>query len=949
MGWLKVIFIIGLSFVPVIGQIMWAYYLLKIGWKYIEMCIKVDFWTIYLIVSVFTQLPIYLLIIRPGIAGAHLFERFLGGIHNGVEVLHSKPKKAGIAMVLLSAVVFSFYPLSIQNISIDTLTSNLTNFGIIIAIASFVSIILAALADKFYSGDLKTASSEKEPSLDPMYGPSGAGKAKEAAREGMRGMYESKEAAHEVAETTEKVTGKKPWVPENMTKAASKLKGSIPFMDSKSATKKAGKRAGKASRAGKAGKAAKAGKTAKAGKAVAGAGAALGGWEAVIALLVALILGLIIFVVQFVAVMAIAGGIFYAYLPLLSGIFGDALGFGIDYGNYGGQILAPYMPSIDMQPLVMAVQGPIAKAQCFFKGPACFSEWQMNNTQRPGSEAVGQEYDLTVDGFEVANGQTIDVAYNNPGQPLSVSFALNNPRNGLRGIEANNVKYNLSVNRNNGASLCNTGFKSIELYTGGGRSPDTILPGDSWAFRSNEAVRQDITLRNCNLLQPGQIELTREAELQIKYEYGSQSNLDIRAMSYDNLDQQGIDRSFKESETADTPVKSYINAYAPVLFDEYQDGERNARPFDVQVGLKTDRTDIKYRVDPNSIRFTPSTATEIAAPTRCDFVPVDGTEDELVTTYKLEQSAIDQINRESFESDSWYDATRGPTVMECPLQIANPEDISTSGETLIMDVNADYTVIKEDVTYDFQTWNTLCSGRNCPFLVTQQDKQQLSDPENFLSTCSPSKRADASGGCDVRKLSEELGDLEDWQEDWQNPSDDELHFNYETIGRGQTAYRWDTADVIEGQAAHKSSIPNPDRPAIGVSEEDWVQITGPIPEDEEQDPIIVAVRNRDGESRDVDVEYLDQTTLCRQESTYSASNIVKGFANIWAERNIAEDILYTRVDEVRDNCQPSEGLLESVGSALGIESAQDRYNDIVENCNSIVAIRSGNFVCYEQY
>jgi hypothetical protein len=934
-GWLKVILIIGLSFVPIIGQLMWAYYIIKFLWKYIEMCIKVDFWTIYLIASVFIQLPIYWLIIKPGFIGAHYAERFLGGIHNGAEVLHNMPKKAGIVMVLLSGLVFSFYPLSIQNLSIDTLASNLTNFGIIIGLASFITILLAALTDKFYSKDLKSSGGGKQNALDPMY-TAGAGNAARnagnAAREGVRDMYGAGEAAYDAAEAAEKAS-KKPWIPKNMTSAASKLKGSIPFMSSESAAKTAGKRAGNA---GKAAKAGKAGKAAKAGV------AAAGGSEAIVAVLAALLLGLVIFVVQFVAVMAIAGGIFYAYLPLLSGIFGDVFGFGIDYGNYGSQLLAPYMPEIDTEPLVMMVQGPIAKAQCFFKGPACFSEWQMNNTQRPSSESVGQEYDLTVDGFEVANGQTIDVAYKSPDQPLSVSFALQNPRYGLKGIEANNVEYNLSVKDQDGRTLCGTGFMPIELYNGNDREPDTILPGDSWAFRSSDAVREELTLRNCNLLQPGQIKLAREAEVQVRYDYGSQSNLNVRAMSYDNLDEKEIDREFKESETADTPVKSYINAYAPVLFDEYGDGGREPRAFDVQVGLETDRTDIKYRVEANSIRFTPSTATEIADTSRCDFTPVEGTEDQALTTYKLEKDAREQIKRESKLNGLWYDMSRSPSVMECPLQLENPEEISSSGETLIMDVNADYTVIKEDETYDFQTWNTLCSGRNCPFLIAEQDRQDLSDSENFLSTCEPSKRADASGGCDVRKVS---GDLNGWE----NPSENDLNFNYEIIGRGETAYIWNKEDVHdESSDAKFFPTDNSDRPVIGLSKDDWKQIAGRIDEDEKRQQMIVAVRNREGEERDVEVENIDDTILCKEESNVG-DGLLKEFGTIWAERNIAEEILYVRVRNVSDNCEPSVGLLESWGSALGIDSAKERYKEVKADCNSVFAIREGEFVCYEDY
>lgn len=960
MGWLKVIAVILLSFVPVIGQILWAYYIIKIGWKYIEMCIKVDFWTIYLLVSVFTQLPIYVLIIRPGIAGAHLFERLLGGIHEGVEVLHHQPKSAGALMAILSVIVFSFYPLSIQNLSAAVLAENMANFGIIIFIASFISILGAALYSHFTSKNLKTGSgNQKSRALDPMY--TGAQGAKNAVGQGVRGMQEASEQAEEVSELTQQARSKKkkkPWIPKNMKKAAMNLKGSIPFMSSKTAARKTGTKAAKAKRANKAQKTGKAAKAGKAGAKLGTAGAAIGGWELVVLIAAALLAALVMFIIQFVVVMVFAGAVFYAYLPIITGIFGDIFGFSADYANFGGQLLAPYIPNVDLQPVALMVQGPIAKAQCFFEGPQCISEWQMNNTQRPGSEEAGQTYDLSASGFEIEQGQTIDAAYQPPERSLSVAFALENPMYGLNGIAARNVQYSVLVKDNQGQELCGTDYVDISLYDGGTIEETTIPPGDSYAAGAsirNTEIENELTMLKCQLLQPGQAELNREAELRYKYEYSSQSNLRIRAMSYQNYADRDLDRDYRKSETADTPVKSFVNVYAPVLFDESRDGERTARPFEAQIGLETDDLDVRYRVQPDTVRFTPSRATEEVG--NCeDFEPVSGSSDGF-TTYKLSESAQDQIERETYDSGNWYTSARSPSVMECTMKLSNPDQISSSGETLIMDVSANYTVIKDGTTDNFQTWNTLCSGRNCPLLVTQQSVDGLDEDlqNGFLTTCDPSKRATAVGGCDVRSSGiDDDGNID--RDAWIEPDftgDDGDLINYEKVEEGETAYNWnqfveENNDQFSGVALLQKTG---GKPAIGLDKNDFNRIDtfdndGGHDDDTPSSALYITETN---EGLDTEFVELDARRVCADNQNGNTDAAMNRFGEIWLERYYGDQLLYLKPTEIVEDCSPSQGTIQEIIDSLDGEDAQDRYENAMGTCrdnNGVLTVYQDAYQCY---
>lgn len=408
-----------------------------------------------------------------------------------------------------------------------------------------------------------------------------------------------------------------------------------------------------------------------------------------------------------------------------------------------------------------------ARVFCLLKGPSCLRQWRLNNTERPGSEDVGETYGLKIDRFEVGQGEQLDIAYQDSNRAIPVSFTLSNPRRGLKGIDAEDVSYRLRIvdsDKGKNDPYCDTGWiqvqEAYEINDKGGEND--IYPGtaastgfltlneDYFAENSDHISAADnggepepLTLENCEMLQPA-LGQNRVALLNVKYDYFSQATLDFKAMSRDYFQSnEKIEKSIKESKTADTPVKAAINVNSPVLFNTQ---DSSAQPFAVKATLNTDKRDIQYQVDDFKIRN--SRYVEKAPGVSCQFTdPDEG-------MMELEPDSVNNlIDTDPTDPDEprdssyyWFDVESNPPIFGCVMQLEKEElgGISPSGETLTMRVKTNYTVSKRDSLGSFEVYNSICSRVDCPLIVTTE--ANASEDYNFKTKCSG---LDAGNGCSI--------------------------------------------------------------------------------------------------------------------------------------------------------------------------------------------------------
>ncbi|MFB6213657.1 MAG: hypothetical protein ABEJ07_03805, partial [Candidatus Nanohaloarchaea archaeon] len=403
-----------------------------------------------------------------------------------------------------------------------------------------------------------------------------------------------------------------------------------------------------------------------------------------------------------------------------------------------------------------------AKIGCFAKGPACFRQWQQNNTERPGSEDVGEQYGLKIERFDIGQGSGLDVAYKNTDYAIPVSFTISNPRHGLKGLNAENVSYRLRV-IDSRKEYCDTGWIPVKAYDirEDAREPwkgNDIYPGTSAStgfqrIKGNENG-DDFTLEDCNMLQPALGEY-RTVMLEVRYDYFSQSTLYFQAMSLQNLQSNpNIEKSMKESKTADTPVKASINVNSPVLYDsqalkEGQSAEDAAQPFAVRASLDTQEFDLRYKVKDLKVRNSQETTIYQDSSRECQFIPSGD------NMLQLKQRAKRNIISSASDRPLWFTRAQKPPIFGCVMRLEDPSDISPSGETLTMGVEAEYTVALEEKIDSFKVSNSRCSARyDCPLLVTQQYNDTHRD-YHYLTRCTG---VDAGNGCSVVKGPKEDGD-----------------------------------------------------------------------------------------------------------------------------------------------------------------------------------------------
>jgi hypothetical protein len=369
------------------------------------------------------------------------------------------------------------------------------------------------------------------------------------------------------------------------------------------------------------------------------------------------------------------------------------------------------------------------------RGAGCVREWQLEQTRRPGSEDVGETYELRVNGPQIYGGQNgVDIAYQTKDAPIPVYFLLENMRHGIKGITAEDVQYRVSVRdeqiASSGTVLCSTankpganenGWMPLDKYgdeTPSGVDSNDLLPGEA-VEPLNYRNDNQLTLEECGLLQPS-AGSTVSFVLELKYDYSSQSTLQIPAMSRSHRRSQGINIRQERSETADTPVETFIQARSPVLFQDIE-GQRTPLPFQVRLGVNTDEDNIEYRVDPEAFELQDSSATTHLSDS-CSGLAELGE-----NTYALSGSTRSTIV--STQQDDWYDSQFGPSA-RCTFQLEEPIDISPTGETLTMNADVSYTVKQDKSRESFKVSNSLCAEYNCPMLVPLK----LSDIDSQIAT-----------------------------------------------------------------------------------------------------------------------------------------------------------------------------------------------------------------------
>ena len=359
----------------------------------------------------------------------------------------------------------------------------------------------------------------------------------------------------------------------------------------------------------------------------------------------------------------------------------------------------------------------------------------MNNTVRPGSEARGERYELAIQQFGLGT-ESVDVAYKEANYTLPINFLVSNTRNGLKGIRARNVSYKISV-LDSEKTYCSTGWDPISSFDD--ESKDYILPG--LGVTPTESL-EDINLGDCGLLQPS-LGQNVVMELQVKYQYSSQATLYVDAMSRKHRREQGITPGFKKSQTAKTPVQSYINVKEPITYYETESGERQVVPFAARFGFETPGFNVRYKVNPESIRIVDSSLTTDTS--TCNGLK---SSQEGENIYSVSDNAERRINLR--QQGSWFDADTSPSPLRCTMKIEEDDkgQISPTGEQLVMRIDGNYTIVKEDQMTGFNVKNTICSRRNCPLLVTQE--YASNSPYELYSECTMGNTVDSRGGCSIR-------------------------------------------------------------------------------------------------------------------------------------------------------------------------------------------------------
>ena len=768
--WILAIFLapftLGFSLVLAVWWTLWL--------KFIKICIKADMYLIYFTIRI-AVLPIEIPL-RVLFNAGKSFENFFEGAWSGLHSSQGKiPIKRNylILIVIIFVVEFALFGPNLFNKT--AVVTYFTQVGGLVALM-FLSPILVAMVISGVmnrggpSPKTQQPQQPRQPQQPQQEGNSArdvTGTAMEAAT-----MYSHLDTAQDAIDG-EGVD----IIPKGLVSKAKNVKGLVGLGGSAAAE------GGTTAAAG--------GVAAEGGAAAAAGSAATAAAPAILAILLAIIILAFVVAIQAVIVVAVFWGLVLTYLPMILGPIGGALGLGGAYADWLGGAAANSGAGVSLlqggafaeEKRALAQAG--AKMQCMLKGPQCLRQWQMNNTVRPGSDARGERYELTIEQFNFGT-DSIDVAYKEANYTLPINFLVSNTRNGLKGISAREVRYRINI-MDSSETYCSTGWKpisSFEIEDDASPDPenDYILPG--LGVSPTDSMEQ-INLGNCELLQPS-LGINRVAELQVKYKYSSQATLYVDAMSRENRRDEGIQPSFKKSETAKTPVQSYINVNSPISYYETESGERNAVPFAARFGFETPGFNVKYRIDPDSVEIVDSSVTNHTS--TCNGLEKKEGEPNV---YEISDTAKQRINLR--QEETWFTADTSPSPLRCTMKISEEDvyDISPTGEQLIMRIDGNYTIVKSNQMSSFNIKNTLCSRNNCPLLVT---KGFAEDSKWNLSTeCTSETSVDSRNGCGVRQPEDLDGDGE-MEMNWRVPELAERNGRQVSIQQGDQA--WSVSNLM---------------------------------------------------------------------------------------------------------------------------------------------------------
>lgn len=686
--------ILGISF------IFPPFLLFYLFWKYIKLCVKFYFKALYLII----RLPIWLFIQLPLHYLGVSMHAISNAFSNAYGVIKVKKKRYGLLFgVLFLLMLQSFLPRNTDAV-MSFLTEATLIVPFIVLIPFIITFFVALISAHFNTPDI--ARKERPGGLNTGMKSGAATGAAAAAMAGQAGMkaYNNKEELGAAKDAAKGLAEEGMAAAEGESVLAADMVATLESMPL------LGSMVGGEAAAGAAG---------AAGTATAASGGTVG--VAIFAALILAILGF--FVISAVLTIFLWGTLMWltSFLaPLMSPILG-AIGLGQAYGNWiGSEVANNFLPQIDLTAEMRMVEEAGAKIGCALQGPACLRQWRLNNTARPGSEDVGEKYRVEIQDFSVGGQGGLDIAYKQPSYEVPVNFLLLNTRHGLKGIDARDVNWRVRIidaDREGKKAYCSTGWKEVSQSIG--QSDDgTILPGTSFSPRLSSL--NQLTLKECEFLQPA-LGHDYTGELDVKYDYSSQSTLYVRAMSRKNMRDEDITPEFKKSETADTPVETYINVKEPITYVEPEEdgGEPREIPFTVKVGTNTDRYDVEYRVHPGDFQVIDSSRTNH---TESSCIGLNQSTEEGENTYGLSGLAQARMeNRiEIDDTTTWFDRAKNPASARCTFKLEEPETISPTGETLTMRVDANYTVVIEETSDPFEVRNTMCSQVDCPMLFTMQ-------------------------------------------------------------------------------------------------------------------------------------------------------------------------------------------------------------------------------------
>ncbi len=520
----------------------------------------------------------------------------------------------------------------------------------------------------------------------------------------------------------------------------------------------------------------------------------------------------------------------------LIGVFGFT-GYGSGYGllisdTVGDPLDGAFGDAADE--LGYQVGRGVAFFQC--AGDAgCLREWRLNSTSDLGTESVGKTFEVSMIGPEVTGANDVSVRPKN--DKIPVYFGLINSRHGVRGVDAENVKYRMKVTNpgvpfvDGSTPVCETDWKNISKYPNldsdeidNFDSIDrSLFPGQTFDW---EDQSESMTLFNCGLMNPGAQGNKHEAKVEVKYDYSTFSIMEVEAMADESHEGS---RDEKKSESVDTPARTAITTRTAPMTYRKLDGRTISDPLTVRVWLETDEDDTKFKVDAEKFYLKDSSLTTHIQNNCRGLKQSEKDEDK----YKLSNDIIKQIeDRQDRGDEGWFSQRSKTPTATCDFKLENPERISETGETVSFRARANYTVRFQKESSGFSLFNGNCDIENCPYVkpINSSNLKTTLVNELDLDEDKPLHYKDGNGE------DENWGRIDYWKKEYakcNRPLDSENScswvdtFNYgerdpsdESIEKGEFAIRFndepDEADEFFACGAEEQAEGN----VVGIEEEE---------------------------------------------------------------------------------------------------------------------------------